>query len=332
MKIILLIAIAVISCYYSNAQISKITIGNIPLKENKVTPYDSLKNFVGENVYQYIGQTLYLNEKPDVLQKYNFYKEPFFEITNAKLTYKPSERGGSESDYNKLKGKYFEVIDVVQNPNREYSFQASHCLKLIEKESGDIVYHQYKVDGVTFDFIVLGYFEKLKQTHIGKNYVLIHSFFTNLKSVDTGKEIEGFKVGSKWKCLDVTIENGKSYSIICILENDEFGKVYTNVNMLDYDGKVFKEEQILLQEKQKKELEKQERERLCREKFGEEMSAIILAGNIKIGMTDEMCRWALGKPQTINTTTGDFGVYEQWVYGTGLYLYFDDGILTTIQN
>jgi len=53
---------------------------------------------------------------------------------------------------------------------------------------------------------------------------------------------------------------------------------------------------------------------------------------VRIGMTQEQVRnsnW--GNPRKINKTTGRYGVYEQWVYNGG-YLYFEDGILTTIQN
>ena len=39
-----------------------------------------------------------------------------------------------------------------------------------------------------------------------------------------------------------------------------------------------------------------------------------------------------GKPQKVNRTTGAYGVHEQWVYGGGGYLYFENGILRTIQN
>ena len=34
----------------------------------------------------------------------------------------------------------------------------------------------------------------------------------------------------------------------------------------------------------------------------------------------------------INKTTGAWGIHEQWVYGMGQYLYFENGKLTTIQN
>lgn len=54
---------------------------------------------------------------------------------------------------------------------------------------------------------------------------------------------------------------------------------------------------------------------------------------VRIGMTQEQVRnsnW--GNPKSVNRTTGSYGTHEQWVYGGNNYLYFDNGILTTIQN
>lgn len=52
-----------------------------------------------------------------------------------------------------------------------------------------------------------------------------------------------------------------------------------------------------------------------------------------IGMSrDEVLASSWGKPQSINTTTTANGTREQWVYGGRNYLYFRNGILTTIQN
>lgn len=42
------------------------------------------------------------------------------------------------------------------------------------------------------------------------------------------------------------------------------------------------------------------------------------------------CGW--GKPEKINRTIYPSHVREQWVYGTGNYLYFENDILVTIQN
>lgn len=54
---------------------------------------------------------------------------------------------------------------------------------------------------------------------------------------------------------------------------------------------------------------------------------------VRIGMTKEevlMSNW--GEPKDINKTTNAYGTSEQWVYRNNNYLYFEDGILVTIQN
>lgn len=54
---------------------------------------------------------------------------------------------------------------------------------------------------------------------------------------------------------------------------------------------------------------------------------------VRIGMSrEEAAASSWGKPQHINTTTRASGTREQWVYGDGNYLYFNDGVLTSIQN
>ena len=56
-------------------------------------------------------------------------------------------------------------------------------------------------------------------------------------------------------------------------------------------------------------------------------------GGVQIGMSKARVlnsNW--GKPSHVNRTTTADGEREQWVYGSGNYLYFTNGILTTIQN
>ena len=55
---------------------------------------------------------------------------------------------------------------------------------------------------------------------------------------------------------------------------------------------------------------------------------------VKIGMTKKQVReqssW--GEPLSINTTITKNGESEQWVYGSGQYLYFNHGVLSGIQK
>jgi hypothetical protein len=65
--------------------------------------------------------------------------------------------------------------------------------------------------------------------------------------------------------------------------------------------------------------------------FGKETGQKLLEGYYWIGMTAKMAKISLGEPRSINRTVGSWGVHEQWVYYS-LYLYFEDGIVTSYQN
>ena len=55
--------------------------------------------------------------------------------------------------------------------------------------------------------------------------------------------------------------------------------------------------------------------------------------NPHLGMTKEEVEASLwGRPEKINRTVTQYSSREQWVYGQGQYLYFEDGILTSFQD
>jgi len=55
---------------------------------------------------------------------------------------------------------------------------------------------------------------------------------------------------------------------------------------------------------------------------------------VQIGMSGEQVikTTSWGRPDRVNRTTTTHGTLEQWVYRSGGYLYFRNGVLTTIQN
>jgi hypothetical protein len=56
-------------------------------------------------------------------------------------------------------------------------------------------------------------------------------------------------------------------------------------------------------------------------------------GGVRLGMTaQQVLGSSWGRPSSVNRTTAAYGTHEQWVYGGHNYLYFQDGILTSIQN
>ncbi|MEY3126883.1 MAG: hypothetical protein RL273_1045 [Bacteroidota bacterium] len=102
---------------------------------------------------------------------------------------------------------------------------------------------------------------------------------------------------------------------------------------------------IRLKEDEKKELERLENEQKIKiqkaewaelekiyiKKYGQTTYSKLKQGYYWIGMTREMATISLGSPNDINRTVGSWGVHEQWVYDN-LYLYFENGILTSYQN
>lgn len=54
---------------------------------------------------------------------------------------------------------------------------------------------------------------------------------------------------------------------------------------------------------------------------------------VSVGMSPQDAldsKW--GRPDRVNRSTNRYGSSEQWVYGDGNYLYFENGVLTSIQN
>lgn len=62
--------------------------------------------------------------------------------------------------------------------------------------------------------------------------------------------------------------------------------------------------------------------------------ALAAKPGVKIGMTASTVinKTSWGAPNLVNTTITKHGRDEQWVYGSGSYLYFSNGKLTAIQN
>jgi hypothetical protein len=68
--------------------------------------------------------------------------------------------------------------------------------------------------------------------------------------------------------------------------------------------------------------------------WGNEDLATIACRRIQIGFDHDRVIASWGRPDHVNRTTYSFGVHEQWVYGEygSGYVYFEDGVVTAIQN
>lgn len=101
--------------------------------------------------------------------------------------------------------------------------------------------------------------------------------------------------------------------------------------------KQFKDDSIKIENEHKRfvaqaKLNEENRKKQLIEKYGTEKAKLIIARKVYIGMTASEAKDSWGNPYDINRTITINKTREQWVYGNRKYLYFENGVLTTIQE
>lgn len=154
-----------------------------------------------------------------------------------------------------------------------------------------------------------------------------------------------------YNCIDSRLVlSGYSHEANLIFEDKDGKKFEISANMIKYgNNEVINDhlvsveqheknvqerlakEQAIEERRKAEEQAKQDRLAELSRKYGKTNAKNIVNGHVKIGYTKEMCREAWGSPWDINYTTYSWGDYEQWCYQNGSYLYFKNGILTSIQ-
>lgn len=232
----------------SNPVSSQITTTSVPKAVTKpVTKmdYDSTSHIIGKNVGKLIGQDLYLLTEP---RHGEFYSE--------------SQGKKINPDFSEIKNKYFKVISVSEdstNQDFQKSYTNYYILTLEEKETKKKYYFKYDDDygsrtaqetaGVRynvsqgyFPFIILGYFEKIRNRFINStanikgsssiieknclviskngNQIYINSARTLHVSnnLNDGRKIEG-PLDAEYSCIDVSLN--ESNEIVLIFENEK---------------------------------------------------------------------------------------------------------------
>lgn len=129
-----------------------------------------------------------------------------------------------------------------------------------------------------------------------------------------------------------SIENSDSFKSEFISYEEYLANVKEQLalNKIKLQQQIIKEKRMEELKKQQVESAKQQYANI-KSKYGEDIAKLVQNGKVKIGMNKDLCRIAWGVPKKVNTTTNSSGNREQWVYSTSRYLYFLNGILTTIQ-
>ncbi len=68
--------------------------------------------------------------------------------------------------------------------------------------------------------------------------------------------------------------------------------------------------------------------RLAHKQIEDEVWEQITRSRVKEGMTKQECKLALGNPQEVKKIPTYSGLKEQWIYNSGAYLFFIDGLLS----
>lgn len=273
------------------------------------TPYDSLSNFLGEKVYQYINQELYLLPKSEDLRRYGY--SNFYNYYN-----KSTVLVNIGSKYDELSGKYFIVLNIHKHPKSDESifYKRNFYLELKNKENGDILYYEYNSEyEYGFPFLVVGYFLKQKDLVVGKQILTRGDNWISrdkpMSDIETGEPVK-FERNQIWECVDLTVEE-KYYTLTMVLKNELNEKIILPLS--SFKNTHFRSNWGVHDYEDVKNYIK---------KYGKDNWETILDGKVKIGFTEEMVILSWGAPKKINRSSYS----DQWVYDEQ-YLYFEGGKL-----
>jgi hypothetical protein len=304
-----------LTCAFAQTATGQISISKAaPPAQETIAPYDSIRNFLGKDYKQYIGQEFYVMPKHQDLRKYGYegfivdYNQSLFNIENR---YKCCD--SHNTMYAALEGKYLTVIDAIEDPKSKYSGYA--YLKLQEKDTKDQFFYRIKEVGseYTFPFLVVGHYEKLKKQFIG-NEILLRPFpkpeggKEKQVSIETGEEID-LEQEELVKCVDVTLDD-KSYKLYLVLETKSGQRFMFPAYARSIGGlsRIFTKDEATK----------------YKESFGEKYWKAILEETVVVGMSEEMVLLSWGTPKKVNRTSSG----DQWVYSDN-YIYFENGKMTS---
>lgn len=285
--------------------------------------------------------------------------------------YKPyrNSSGQIETKRDEVEGKFFTITkvqirtsvfpdeyqDITPKSERVRYSSFNLRFQLVREDNGDILYLNMVDDSLDkLPFMLMANYEKYKYMYESKELVAVKDVSSSnelsLIDINSGEKVE-MKPGDYWTCLEVSLFDLNDHYILVprlLLTNDKgnkllfpFSKEFRScfITADEFEAELAekeRQEKIRMEEMEKLTLQEEKaKEELKKEyirKYGKEKGTLVSEGKVRIGMTKAMCFDAWGTPQKINTTRTANTVREQWVYDLRSYLYFENGILTTIQN
>ncbi len=347
MKISFLVFLIFLSVLPVNAQINFIST---PEPESRKTDevYDSLTNINPLNWKLLVGQQIQPLPKDYLKKKGYFFGLNLYSKRPKKVyhdyTYLVSpvkdDLGGYRTSFDELAGQVYNIVgtDSILSFGKPYYF-----LKVLKNEQQDTmllslgeVSASYQDKNPEFmlaqgELMVVGYFEKLKKSMIGKKYVLHNSRNIRLGTTDhpviidaeTGAPLERLTFEMPITITDVGYYKGGETPGICfILSSDKFRnalmlKSDLRFTLYDYD--------LYLKDRQRAD----EWVASIKKKYPAGIANKILDRTIDVGFTEEMVRDAWGEPVTIHCYKSTYGIRVHWIYDDS-YVYFKNGRVISI--
>lgn len=310
-------------------------------KSTAVEQYDSLSNISEKNAHLLVGQYLYF--LPNTLcQKEGSYNNNIYTkrpdgsfISGKENIYQPAQVHYCwNTSYAGVVQKKFKIVDCLTITHDELPYCKDDVYLVLQNpiDNSNLYFKAESYNENKTSYIILGYYEKLKQLYIGKTYK--PKMFCALFSLDSNELVRN-NVPEKLECVDVTFLDKQWSPAALVLKGNDDKSYYVELERLNsslYDLEAYNAE------KAAKEQEKAEFRKKMIAKYGSVNGKLIADGKVKVGFTKQMCIDAWGEPDKINYTTNKYGKSEQWVYDYSIigcsksYLYFSNGKLTTIQE
>lgn len=338
-------------CKYCDFYLEKHIKYNLPKELKKKIIYTILGIIavILVGIGLYFGITNYIKEQQRI-EKYNndlsicyevIKNDSDFEKFTSIIAEHTEETEFSTEAYKKLYQAIDERIENVKNGNDDEKLVSMIKSIKDKNSSNQTIANKYlKVNGYSNINKANKYIQEQKYIEA---YNLFGTIITDNK--DKNKEIIDLATNKQNEIKEQMIQqviaqgqekiNNKEYSSAQTLlgKYKDFGNktivdMYNNatneVNRIEAEKKAQEEaERKAREKKEAEERAKREAEEKARKK----------REGVTIGMTQQEVRDSMwGEPQSINRTVTAGHVYEQWVYGYPNYLYFTDGILTSIQN
>lgn len=203
----------------------------------------------------------------------------------------------------------------------------------------------------TRDVLLIPYLNYVSQKYTGVKYTpnknlrnTESQYMYDLTNIDTGEDETSIKNGEVFICTGVEfmkanyttpllnpflILRSNNTTIRVSFMNKLIGTLFDNTTGFRPN---IQKDFISIKDLNLHKVQQEKQISYLKNKYGETAYNLISNKKVKIGMTKEACLESWGKPIHINNTINSQGTWEQWVYNSGNYLYFKNGILESIQN